>query len=253
MRLAEPELMNDPAFARCYQRWVADPSSAAFVGVADILRAQGHFFDALRVCQEGLRYNPELLTARIILVRVLEGMGKTTDAYAMANDILKDVPNHAEARSIVNKLRPFPLNSENEVVTISKPEAVVTADVAVIMPELDNFTEEEITESEPLELMLVDEVSESKLEIEPEIEAVTVYEADSEIDSEEEYESAPTTEDVIESESETPVFPGLATLTMAKLYAMQGHKKLATAVYRAIIASDPSNAEARAELEKIAG
>lgn len=104
MRIADPDLLADPTFHRCYQRWVAQPTSAAFVGVADLLRARGRVADAIEVCREGLRHQPQLITARLILARCLLAQNCHEDAHAVVLGVLHEAPKNHEALDLAREL-----------------------------------------------------------------------------------------------------------------------------------------------------
>lgn len=104
MRIADPDLLADPTFHRCYQRWVAQPTSAAFVGVADLLRACGRVADAIEVCREGLRHQPQLITARLILARCLLAQNLHEHAHALVLGVLREAPKNHEALDLAREL-----------------------------------------------------------------------------------------------------------------------------------------------------
>lgn len=198
----QPEYFDDPVFARCYLQWQARPTSAAFVGVADLLRLRGAYDDAITVCREGLRHNPQLVTARLILAQALEALGRQTDAHAVVLRILADAPEHAQAKAMAMRLRP----------EAEEPRSPLASSMS-----------EPLEEDEP-PLM---EESVSPVAHAPEAHAPAVAQ---------EEEMAPT----------------WATLTMARLYATQGHRREAERVYRAILRRDPHHDEAKSELARLA-
>lgn len=99
-----PELLNNPTFLRYYSRWQADPTSAAFVGVADFLRQYRLYDDALRVCETGLQRNPELVSARLVLSRIHLERGEHDEAAVQLTWIIARQPQHREALRLLGSL-----------------------------------------------------------------------------------------------------------------------------------------------------
>ncbi|MBI2343926.1 MAG: tetratricopeptide repeat protein [Deltaproteobacteria bacterium] len=241
-----PELFQNPVFARCYHRWQSDPASTAFIGVADILRVLGEYEEAIRVCREGLRHNPQLVTARLILAQSLEALGRMTEAHAVLLSILAEFPNHQTARAMEQRLSPLhqrPMAAMLEdPVLVPMTELLCSADdvvpsgsaMADDVAEMNAFDEEEVTpvvaefvvrekESDPLS---------QSLDALPDC----VEEMDSQPDA-----VSPT----------TPPAPW-TTMTMARLYAAQGYHHDAQRIYHKILANNPDHHEARAALDALA-
>lgn len=189
-----PALANNSLFLNYFQRWQHDPTSAAFVGVADLLAAYQCHDDAIRVCEEGLEHNPQLTTARLVLARSLEATGQGERAREVILDLLAQHPDQREARTIYARLTP----SEVSFVPTAResPEISLLPDDGPI----------------PLER--------------PEL----------------------------PKRSARPAVPTLwKTLTMARLYAAQGHRRNAEEIYERILHDDPHNADAKEELRSMQG
>ncbi len=210
------EHFQDPLFAQCYQRWQAQPESAAFVGVADILRVRGAYQEAVTVCREGLRHNPQLVTGRLVLAKCLEALDRRTDAHALVLSILADVPAQSEAKTMAERLNPNPVAKLAPEVVPSKsaPAPMIAAAPSPVPAE------------KPLRRMPAPEPA-------PEPEPMDMHGDASDAEASEDH----------------PMF--LTTVTMARLYASQGHRREAARVCRAILQRNPDNAEAQAELEKL--
>ncbi|MBI4367244.1 MAG: tetratricopeptide repeat protein [Deltaproteobacteria bacterium] len=99
-----PDLLNNPVFLRYYGRWQADPRSAAFVGVADFLRQYQLFEDARKVCEEGLRHNPDLVSGRLVLAHVLAALEAFDAAGEQIQWILFRRPDHPGAKRLLATL-----------------------------------------------------------------------------------------------------------------------------------------------------
>lgn len=108
-----PDLLNNPTFLRYYSRWQADPTSAAFVGVADFLRQYRLYDDALRVCETGLQRNPELVSARLVLARIHLERGEKDKGAAQLTWIIARQPQHREALRLLDTLDVSPAIAPN--------------------------------------------------------------------------------------------------------------------------------------------
>lgn len=188
-----PDYFSDPVFARCYQQWQARPESAAFVGVADLLRLRGAYDDAITVCREGLRHNPALVTGRLVLAQTLEALGRRTDAHAVVLGILADAPEQSDAKAMAARLNP----------------AMTVAPM--------------ISKSAPLPLPVGGRVGEGAA---PPLSPPPAGREDSNV-------------------------PVWETITMARLYAAQGHRREAERVYRAILQREPQRDDAKTELHQL--
>ncbi|MBI4238235.1 MAG: tetratricopeptide repeat protein [Deltaproteobacteria bacterium] len=127
-----PDLVNNTLFLQYYQRWQSQQQSVAFVGVADLLFAYGCFQEAIRVCEEGLRHNPHLVSGRLILARALEATQCYDAAKRVVEEILERAPNNAEAKTLHTYLGRAPLPV---VVPLPATPAVAPAPRSAIQPE----------------------------------------------------------------------------------------------------------------------
>lgn len=65
-----PELLNNSLFLRYYKQWQEDPSSILFVSIADYFLKFGMGDEAMRICEEGLKRHPQLVSARIVMAKI---------------------------------------------------------------------------------------------------------------------------------------------------------------------------------------
>lgn len=116
-----PDLLNNPTFLRYYSRWQANPSSAAFVGVADFFREYRLYDDALRVCQAGLQQNPELVSGRLVLARIYLELRQPAEAAVQLQLILDRMPEHPEAERLFRQtgVEPRPRGPASTIPAVS--------------------------------------------------------------------------------------------------------------------------------------
>lgn len=119
-----PDLLNNATFLRYYARWQADPTSAAFVGVADYFREYRLYDDALRVCTAGLQQNPDLLSGHLVLARIYIDLQRRPEAEAELHWVLTRAPHHPDARRWLAQIGGVPPSLESPAV----PEGAITAD-----------------------------------------------------------------------------------------------------------------------------
>jgi tetratricopeptide (TPR) repeat protein len=216
------DLIENPVFLRYYERWQADQTSVVFAPLAEILRNHGMIDDAINIVEEGLKHHPDLVSGRIVLARAYLSRGKFEESRAQAFMILGLMPNHSEARAILQEI------VETEGITRAKPVVItVTPEelhkVTQIRPDPIRESKFDIFEDEPTEDMPITEVP------------VTV----DELEFLEEYGEGPSDHEAWH------------TVTMAKILASQGHFSRARKIFRKILEREPNNEEAKVELGRL--
>jgi tetratricopeptide (TPR) repeat protein len=204
----DPEIFRNPVFSRCYRRWQAQPGSTAFVGVADILRVRGEFDEAIRVCRDGLRHQPALVTGRLVLAQCLAAVGRRPDAHALALGILRDHPDHMTAQQLLAEVRPHEHQLPTPIVPVAAASVSEdTVEVVLDGPEAFPDADEEPT---PVIALIMDEAEPHRHDEAPERRSV-----------------------------------GPVTMTMGRLYLSQGHRHEAEHIFRKILEGDPGHRDAR--------
>jgi tetratricopeptide (TPR) repeat protein len=88
-----------------YEKLVAeDPSSVAFVVLAEILRKQDEFDRAIDVLTQGLKHNPGNITARFILGRIYYDRWMIDDAKREMEEVIKSAPDNLAANKILAEI-----------------------------------------------------------------------------------------------------------------------------------------------------
>lgn len=76
---------------------VKDPKSRAFAQLADALRRQGQYWEAIGVCERGLQQYPTYVSARMVLARALREQGEAARAEAEFRRVLELTPDSVAA------------------------------------------------------------------------------------------------------------------------------------------------------------
>lgn len=100
-----PDLLDHPLFLRYYQRWQQDPSSILFAPIAELLLTFDRVDDALRVCREGLRLHPELVTGRIAMAKIHLRRGNWEEAEEELRAALAIAPANPKAHALMEEVR----------------------------------------------------------------------------------------------------------------------------------------------------
>ncbi len=80
-----------------------DPASIAFAQLADELRREGHYADAVAVCRAGLLQHPSYISARVTLGRALVELGELDAAQVELEEVLHLAPeNLAVVRALAD-------------------------------------------------------------------------------------------------------------------------------------------------------
>ena len=164
-----PDLLNNSRFLRYYKQWQDDPSSILFETVAEFLLMYGMVDQALKVCREGLKRHPDLVSGRIVMAKIHLKRENWEEAEGELRRALSIVPHNPQAREM-----------------------------------MDGIDAKRIAEGEALKW------------------------------------SAERTDDL-----------SWQTLTMADIFAKQGHSDKARRIYLSILAEDPNNEAARRGIESL--
>jgi len=78
-----------------------DPSSPAFVFLAEILRKQGDLHRASEILIKGLRNHPEIITARIILGKIYYDRWMIDQAKNEMEKVIRDAPDNLQAAKML--------------------------------------------------------------------------------------------------------------------------------------------------------
>jgi predicted Zn-dependent protease len=96
-----PELLNNSLFLKYYKQWQDDPYSIVFAPIADYFLMYGMVDDAMKVCREGLKRHPNLVSGRIVMAKVHLKRGNWDEAEAELTAVLSIVPDNQTAREML--------------------------------------------------------------------------------------------------------------------------------------------------------
>lgn len=194
-----PELLNNSLFLRYYNQWREHPESIVFVSVAEFFLMHDCIDEAVKVCHEGLKFNPDAVLGRLILAKVHIKQGEFEGARKELGRVLDIVPTHSRAQYLLEQI-----------------------DMA-------------IKDGSPIRL---DEVPD---DVRPDEEG-PCDEASSGND-----------ECDIDHPKVFHDLPAWKTVTMARILSSQGHAEKARAIYKDILAQDPTNEDAVRGLHSLEG
>ena len=166
-----PDLLNNATFLRYYSQWQENPKSMVFAPIAEYFQLYGMVDEAIKICLEGLKQNPNLISGHLVLAKAYLHKKDLEKAKPHLHFVLKAVPNHEKALELLKTPPPQPLPACRQAGP-SRGEGVRKS-------------------------------------------------------------------------------ASLETLTMARLFAAQGHADKARQVYQAILKREPANSEALDALQKL--
>ncbi|MCP4571997.1 MAG: tetratricopeptide repeat protein [bacterium] len=79
------------------ERFAKDPDSGVFIALADLLRTEGEFEEALRVLEQGLSARPDSLSATVVMGRTLLESGRGDEARTVLAAALQRDPDNTLA------------------------------------------------------------------------------------------------------------------------------------------------------------
>lgn len=192
-----PELLNNPTFVRYYETWQQNQGSLVFAPLADFLCQYKLFAEARKVCEAGVKHNPNSVLAHYCLAKAYTYTREWHAARHEAQWVLARVTDHEGALDVLQKVE----QSRTPVQQITvKPERLVAA------------IEAAGGSTDPVIMKPASPVLPQN------------------------------------NKSEATKRPKWQTVTMAKIYAQQGHYFKARTIYKTILSREPQNAEAQAGL-----
>lgn len=160
-----PELLNNSLFLRYYQQWQQNPASIVFAPIAEYFLMYGMIDAAFKVCREGIKKHPTLVSGRLVMARIHLKRGNWDEAEAELRNALEVAPQNQTARALLRDIERLQLEED----------AAAPASAAPVVPQGASWN----------------------------------------------------------------------TVTMAKIFAEQGHPEKARQIYHSILTSDPANQAAR--------
>ena len=99
-----PELLNNSLFLRYYKQWQDDPDSIVFAPIAEYFLMYGLVDPALKVCREGIKRHPNLVSGRIVMARVHLKRGNWDEAENELRHALSIVSDNGTARRMMDEI-----------------------------------------------------------------------------------------------------------------------------------------------------
>lgn len=211
-----PDLLNNPTFLRYYEMWQRDPKSLVFAPLADFFCQYKLFADARKICEAGVRNNPNSVLAHYSMAKVYTYTREWHAAKHEALWVLAHTPKHEAAMEILQRIEQGQHQSA-DVRTVTVPKVVeATSVIPAVLPDSGNGQRESSSEVT---------VQDPRPSVKP---------------------NAGMTKSAAK-----PPRKSWQTVTMAKIYIQQGHFFKARTIYKTILTRDPQNAEALAGLTSL--
>lgn len=100
-----PELLNNSLFLRYYNQWQQDPASIVFAPIAEYFLHYGHVQDAVKVCLEGLKHHPDLVSGRLALAKAYLRQKEFRRAREELRRVLELVPGQEKALELMEQVQ----------------------------------------------------------------------------------------------------------------------------------------------------
>ncbi|MGH7394303.1 MAG: tetratricopeptide repeat protein [Candidatus Methylomirabilales bacterium] len=222
--------------AKYEARLANEPRSRIFAQLADTYRKAGRLDEAIRTCRSGLRNHATYTSARMVLGRALMEKGQLQEAERELAVVLELTPGNAVVYRLLGDLAAGQGR---------RGEARERYETALQLTPLDREAQEALGRLKLEEPAPPPAAPKPPVPTPPEITA-----AATQTGAEPEHPWIPP-----EEAPEEPVVSsaalGLATETLADLYARQGFGERAAEIYRELQRQDPARADLRQKLEQL--
>ncbi|MFH1830407.1 MAG: tetratricopeptide repeat protein [Pseudomonadota bacterium] len=111
-----PELLNNSLFLKYYKQWQEDSSSIVFAPIAEYFLMYGMIDSAMKVCREGLKKHPNLVSGRIVMAKIHLKRGNWEEAESELQKVLTIAPQNRAAKDMIAKIDAF-MGREHETST----------------------------------------------------------------------------------------------------------------------------------------
>jgi tetratricopeptide (TPR) repeat protein len=242
-------------------RWQAEPQSRVFAQLAEALRKEGHFDEAVKICQQGLERHPDYAAALVTMGRAHHEAGRVSEAEIalekaitlspanlVANRLLGDIAmqngDHGKALERYTMLQQLNPGDPEIELLIARCEAA--------LPEI----QEALVKGEPTvkvthaEARAAAQAPAAAAESAP----TPALEETAPVSAPEPQagrEPAETQEAAAPEIGISPEAPGLTSETLAELYVEQGHAGHAVRAYERLLAREPGNERWNARLAQL--
>ena len=94
------ELLNNSLFLRYYNQWCKSPDSMVFASLAEFFLLYDMIEEAIKVCREGLKHNPDSVAGRLALAKAYMRREELDKADEELRYVLHIVPGHSKAQEL---------------------------------------------------------------------------------------------------------------------------------------------------------
>ncbi|MBI4127044.1 MAG: tetratricopeptide repeat protein [Deltaproteobacteria bacterium] len=119
-----PDLLNNSLFLRYYRQWQDDPTSVVFASIAGFLLRYGMLDEALKVCREGLKHHPQLISGHLVLAKIHLTRGNFEEAEETVHKILEHHPRHGAALQSLRQIREARQQEEMRLIQSQEGEEI---------------------------------------------------------------------------------------------------------------------------------
>jgi tetratricopeptide (TPR) repeat protein len=233
--------MSQEDIERLQHKIAKDPDSKLFVPLAEEYKKAGMIDEAISILVQGLEKQPQYLSARVSLGKILIGTGLLNEAKEEFLKVIAIIPDnlyaHKKLAEIYRELgeRDNMINELKNVLNLNPTDEWAISSLAALENEEqqipDAAPEPEILQTPAAPVNGIEKVQEES-EWTPEF--APVVETSPEVQpTEEEMSSGPETEEPLKAHDGTPLDP--------ERYIRQGNYHEALAAYKAILSEDPEN------------
>lgn len=225
-----PELLNNPTFLRYHEIWQRDPKSLVFAPLADFFCQHKLYADARKVCEAGVKHNPNSVLAHYSLAKAYLCTREWHSARHEAQWVLARTSDHQGALDVLRQVEQHQVPVRHMMV---QPEVATSQN--------DRLAEVMVAaggSSSPVIPAMLPDSGKSQP-----VPAVLGG------------EEARNEESILDPRSKLELTAGMTTkkmpwqtVTMAKIYSQQGLYFKARTIYKTILSRDPQNVEAQAGL-----
>jgi tetratricopeptide (TPR) repeat protein len=99
-----PELLNNPTFLRYNEMWQRDPKSLVFAPLADFFCQYKLYADARKVCEAGVKHNPNSVLAHFSLAKAYLSTREWHAARHEAQWVIARVSKHQGALDVLRQV-----------------------------------------------------------------------------------------------------------------------------------------------------
>jgi tetratricopeptide (TPR) repeat protein len=132
--------MVDPSRIEQLRRRVQmNPASIAFAALAEEYRCAGQYEEAIATCRAGLRRHPAYLSPRVTLGQALIALGRSAEARAELEYVLKTAPDNLTARRALEDLETHEARSAQRPGTGNRSAGASAALPDPALPALESF------------------------------------------------------------------------------------------------------------------